>query len=426
MSKLTKLIVDQAVPGSARYTLWDDEVRGFGVRISPSGQKSFILEYRAGAGGRGATKRKITLGVHNSDFTPDAARKEARAILADVRRGSDPAKQRRTSRELPSFRSMADDFLSEAAAAKLLKPASIANYKAVLTRYVYPALGSCKLDAISTGDVRKLHRAMGKTRPVTANRMLAAVGSVYRFAEGDEILPVGSSPARGIKKFKEEGRERYLNTEELQRLGAALIEGAENGLPWPQRAGRQASKHDRKPENQRTFLSVDETAAVRLLLFTGCRLREILHARWKDVDLERGMLRLPDSKSGRRTVILSAAAQDVLRAHSKSGDYVIFGNDPEKPRADLKRPWALITHAADLAGLRIHDLRHTFASVGAGGGLGLPVIGKLLGHADASVTQRYAHLADEQAKTAANLIAAGISAALGAGRPSAQKSLEVS
>ena len=153
-------------------------------------------------------------------------------------------------------------------------------------------------------------------------------------------------------------------------------------------------------------------AAIRLLLFTGCRLREILDLRWSDVDLERGMLNLLDSKTGRKSVILNAPALAVIGTLPRIGDYVIHGERPDKPRSDLKRPWAIVCRRAGLEGVRIHDLRHSFASIGVGAGHGLPIVGKLLGHADASSTARYAHLDADPVRRASNSIAATIEAAM--------------
>jgi integrase len=154
------------------------------------------------------------------------------------------------------------------------------------------------------------------------------------------------------------------------------------------------------------------TAAIRLLIFTGCRLREILDLEWAHVDLERGFLFLPTSKTGKKTVILSAPAIEVLTALPRLGPFVIPGVDPTRPRADLAKPWANVTSIAGLPGLRLHDLRHTFASVAAGASLGLPVIGKLLGHTQSSTTARYAHLDADPLRRAANTIGATIAAAM--------------
>ena len=151
-----------------------------------------------------------------------------------------------------------------------------------------------------------------------------------------------------------------------------------------------------------------------MLILTGARLREILHLRWEHCDLQRGLLLLPDSKTGKKTIVLNGAALALLAELPRIGDFVIAGSNPQRPRADLQRPWALISKRAGLVGVRIHDLRHTYASVGAGSGLGLPIIGKLLGHRQAATTQRYAHLDAHPLRVAAEAISAPIAAALGA------------
>ena len=172
------------------------------------------------------------------------------------------------------------------------------------------------------------------------------------------------------------------------------------------------AKHVPKAKRS-TKIAPSAAAALRLLLFTGCRLREILHLRWEYVDFERGCLFLPDSKSGRKTVILNAPALAVLNAMERVGPYVVPGDDPEQPRHDLKRPWDAVTKRAGLTGVRLHDLRHTYASFGAGGGLGLPIIGRLAGaHAHAATTARYAHLDNDPLRRASEAIAQQIVSAL--------------
>ncbi|MEO0729085.1 MAG: site-specific integrase, partial [Pseudomonadota bacterium] len=188
---------------------------------------------------------------------------------------------------------------------------------------------------------------------------------------------------RGVSHFKEATRERFLSSEELQRLGSALRLAETDGLPWDQETIKQSSKHLAKAANQRVVISPYVTAAIRLLLFTGCRMREILHLRWNEIDSERGLLLLPDSKTGKRAVVLNSAALSVLSTLERIDDYVIVSDKPGQPRSDLNRPWRRIRKHAGLDDVRIHDLRHSFASVGAGSGLGLPIVGKLLGHTQA-------------------------------------------
>ena len=201
-------------------------------------------------------------------------------------------------------------------------------------------------------DLARIHLSM-RNRPYQANRLLAVVASMYSFAERLGLVADGCNPAARIERFPEARRERFLTMEELARLGEAF----------------------RRFENDGRFR--EGIAALRLLLFTGARLREILHLRWEHVDREWGLLFLPDSKTGKKTIFLNASALAVLGSLERIGDCVIPGADPNLPRADLKKPWAAVREAATLPGLRIHDLRHSFASVGVGAGLGLPIVGSL-------------------------------------------------
>jgi site-specific recombinase XerC len=195
--------------------------------------------------------------------------------------------------------------------------------------------------------------------------------------------------------------------------GEKTTEAETTGVPWNVDVERPTAKHLAKKKNRFAKLSPFATAALRLLLFTGCRLREILNLKWENVDLERGLLFLPESKTGRKTIILNALGLAVLTGLDWLGSYVAPGDDAEKPRTDLKRPWRAVSKRAGLEGVRLHDLRHTYASFGAGGGLGLPIIGKLLGHTQASTTARYAHLDNDPLRRAAESICSRIAAALG-------------
>jgi integrase len=288
------------------------------------------------------------------------------------------------------------------------------------TKNILHNLPNNKAGTITRSDVAKLHREIGTNRQVTANRAIVALSGVFTWAGKHNLLPENFNPARGIEKFREQPHERYLTSDELARLGNALRIGETAGLPWPRKADRKPSRHDRRPENWRTVLSPYSTAAIRLLLFTGCRLREILHLRWSEVDFERGLLLLPDSKTGRKVVMLNAAALEVLKNLDALGDYVIAGDADDKPRSDLKRPWDLITTYAKLKGVRLHDLRHTHASIGAGAGLGLPIIGKLLGHRHSETTARYAHLDADPLRRASNQIGSAIAAAMDEQQPQAE------
>ena len=242
--------------------------------------------------------------------------------------------------------------------------------------------------------------------------MLAITASMFGFAEKRGLVPKGTNPVDGIERYRETSRERYLSTAELSRLGETLRLAETSGLPWRSDPNKPASKHLPAPENRTTLLSPETTLAFRLLLFTGARLREILHLEWRFVDLERGLIFLPDSKTGRKTLVLSTPVLEMLRKAQRSGPFVIPGMGADRPRSDLKKPWLAIQRHAGLEGVRLHDLRHTFASVGAGASLGLPVVGKLLGHSQPATTARYAHLDADPLRRATNLIGDALSAAM--------------
>jgi integrase len=284
-------------------------------------------------------------------------------------------------------------------------------YQIYVRKHASP-IGAMKLHAIEKADIVKLHSSIGRRNRVTANRVLRTISSIYRYAEAVAVVPEGTNPTRGIAPFKEKARERYLSSEELQRLGATLRLAETEGLPWDHESIKAGSKHLAKPEQQQIVFPLSVTAAIRLLLFTGCRMREILHLKWEQVDFEKGLLFLAESKTGQRYVVLNAPALEVLRSLPRQGRFVIAGEKPDQPRADLNRPWRRITKHASLPGLRIHDLRHSFASVGAAGGMGLPIVGKLLGHTQAATTSRYAHLDNDPLRRASEQIAGIIARAL--------------
>ena len=313
-------------------------------------------------------------------------------------------------RSASTFKEIADLFLSEHVGPKR-KFSTAQSYESLLNAYAIPALGNRKAEAVTRAEVARLHGQIGD-RPYQANRLLAVIGSLYTFAERRGLVPESRNPAKKIEKFPEDRRERFLTPEELERLGAAIREGETVGIAWREDGDAPKSKHLAKEENQRTLLSPDAAAALRLLVFTGARLREILHLRWDHVDLGRGLLLLPDSKTGRKTIVLNRPALEILQAHPRSGSYVISGTHPDRPRTDLKKPWSAVCRRAGLEGVRLHDLRHTFASIGAGASLGLPIVGKLLGHSQAQTTARYAHLDADPLLRAANLIGERIESAM--------------
>jgi integrase len=403
---LTKTAVTDAAVASDRYDLFDSKLKGFGVRITPNGVKTFFVVYRTGDGGRSAAKKRFTIGRFGH-LTVEEARTAAQTQLANVTLGADPATARTRRRATITVRELAERFLADHVEAKR-KPTTAALYADILNRIVVPEFGNEKVDSLSRADLARLHAALSST-PFQANRMLAVVGSMYGFGAKLDLAPEGFNPTKGIDRYKEQGRERYLTTAEIDRLVEAIHLAETEGVAWVTNEHAPGAKHlPTSVEKRRTTISPYAAAALRLLMLTGARLREILNLRWSEVDLERGMLFLSDSKTGRKPIHLSAAAVTILSGLKRSGEYVIAGDQPKFPRKDLKRPWAAVSKAAGLEGVRLHDLRHTFASILASEGFSLPQIGKMLGHSNSKTTERYAHLANEPLRKAADAVGAAM------------------
>jgi len=385
--KLSKRTIDAAKSSDDRYVLWDTELKGFGVRIESSGLKSFLVRYR-----HLGRRRFLSLGRFG-EITPEQARLLAQKALSKVREGVDPADERSQNREAITVKKLVERFLADHVEEKRKSKTAI-HYRGILEGYLVPKYGSKKAQELTRADMAKLHLGM-KHAPYQANRLLAVVASMYSFGDKHGLTPEDFNPARKIERFPETRRERFLTTEELKQLGQAFRELGESG-----RFGTAIP-------------------ALMFLLLTGARLNEILKLKWSYVDLERGLLLLPDSKTGKKAITLNSASATMLAEmktkanEDKNGEYVFYGVDPDIPRSDLKKPWTAVTEAAGLTGLRIHDLRHSFASIGAGAGLGLPIVGKLLGHTQAATTQRYAHLDADPLRKASDAIGAKIVAALG-------------
>lgn len=403
-SVATIKLTAKAIPGLSAGTYYDATLKGFGLRVGAN-VSTWFAEYRPGEGGRNVAKKRHKIGTADK-LSAEQARAAAQKLLAGVALGSDPAKQKAEARAARPFAEVAAAYVEEHVRAKR-KERTAKYYSYVLDLHVNPKIGKRRFNEVSRTDVGDMHSAIGKSAgKFVANRALAVVSAVFNWHDPD-----GKNPAKGVERFREDGRERYLTTNEMQRIGEAMMEAETIGLPHEP----STSKHAPKNKN-RTIHGPHAVGAIRLLMLTGCRLREILDLEWSQVDAERGLLFLPDSKTGRKTVVLSAAAQEVLTALPRVGRFVVAGRKAgtpdEQPRADLKKPWSAICKRAGLDGLRIHDLRHSFASVGAGSGLGLPVVGALLGHKDAKTTARYAHVAVDASRRAADAIAGQIATAL--------------
>ncbi len=407
--RISKRSVDALAcpPGKDRVFLWDDALAGFGVVAFPTGKKAYVAQYR-----KDGRSRRVAIGLHGR-LTPDEARSMAKTTLGKVEQGTDPVEERRKARAVRAFREVAEEWLRLHVAAKT-KGRTGDAYERTLRLHILPAIGSKRIVDVCAPDVARLHAKLADT-PYQANKARAVVSAIWNWA-ADERHEVAraANPAQGAKRFTEHKRQRFLRTEELTRLGDALRKGETVGLEYSVDEGSPMAKHAPKPDHRRIKLDPFAVAAIRLLILTGARLREILHAQWSQVDIERGMLLLADSKTGEKPLYLSAAAQAVLAGlpRIEGNPYIIAGSKDGEPRADLKKPWAAVTRVAALRGVRIHDLRHSFASFGAGAKLGLPIIGRLLGHSQPATTARYAHLDADPLHSAVETIGATITAAM--------------
>ena len=382
--KITKRTVDQLSPGSRDRILWDREVRGFGIRCRPSDAKHYVLKMRVG--GR---QRWLTIGRHGSPWTPDNARREALRLLGLKAAGHDPASERDRQKGAITIAELGKRFLQEYVP-QHCKPRTAEEYQRAVEKYINPILGRHRIADLTRSDVAQLHHHY-RDRPYQANRSLAVLSKMMNLAEAWGLRLDGSNPVRHLKKYREHKRERYLTKAELQRLGAVLADAQTKATESP-----------------------FAVAAIGLLVLTGARLIEILTLRWQYVDFENEVLRLPDSKTGAKLIYLNAAAINLLRTMPRmaGNPYVIAGKKPGARLINLQKPWRRIRGKANLADVRIHDLRHSFASVAAGTGMSLPMIGKLLGHSQPVTTARYAHLAVDPIRAASNVIGAELTAAM--------------
>jgi len=386
MTTISKRSVDATKAAQKDSYLWDRHLKGFGLKVTPTGRKVYLIQYRVG--GRKGRTRRVTIGVHGV-LTADQARARAKQLLGEVAAGCDPAAALREERGSGRLGELLTRFLEEHAKGKL-KPSTAGEYHRLARLHILPVLQHRLARDISRSDVVRMHTALA-AKPYQANRVAALLSKFFNWCEREGHRPDGSNPCRHVEKFGEVKRERFLSFEELTRLGEAL----------------------RAAEDQRTA-SPWTIAAIRLLALTGARLSEILTLKWEFVDFERATIRLPDSKTGDKTVYLNAPALTVLtELHRVVGNpFVIVGERKGARLVNLQKPWRRIRKAAGLDDLRLHDLRHSFAFIGASGGMSLPMIGALLGHSQPQTTHRYAHLAADPLRAASETIAGQIAGAL--------------
>jgi integrase len=396
-TKITKRAVDAAKAGDKDTFLWDAEVKGFGLKITPKGKKVYVLQYRL----KGVLRR-FTIGPHGNPWTADKARKEAVRLLGMVSDGHDPADAKSSDKAAITLSQLCDEYLKDGVNGK--SASTLATDKGRIERHIKPLLGRKRVKDLNVNDIKKFIRdvATGKTAADvktgkhgrarvtggegTANRTLGLLGGIFSYAIDGGIR--SDNPVHGVRRYPEKRSERFLSPKELARLGEVLV-NAEN-------AG----------ENKTAI------NAIRLLILTGCRKGEILTLQWSFVNFETGYLELPTSKTGQKRVPLGAPTLELLATMPRidGNPYVLPGEKAGHHLVGLPKVWARIRKTAGFEDVRLHDLRHSFGSVGAGAGMGLHVVGKLLGHRSPSTTARYAHIADDPAKAAADRISDSISA----------------
>jgi integrase len=380
--RLTKRSVENLKPETKSYFTWDDEVKGFGVRVMPSGTRTYQVQYR-----NGGRTRRTSIGRHGN-VTAEQARKHAKELLGDVASGGNPVEAISQHRRGETIAALCDR-VWEVHVQDRLKLTTQKEYRRAMNKFIKPAIGTFKIVDVERKDIAELHHKH-RDIPYQANRTLGVLSKMFNLAEIWGLRSDGSNPCRHVPKNCERKRERYLSRAELQRLGRVLAEVLEDG-------------------SESRFV----VAGFRLLILTGCRLREIQTLKWEYITPQ-GM-ELPDTKTGARRIPLPQAARDVLATPPRTpgNPYVIEGALANQYCTDMQKPWRRIRERAGISDVRIHDLRHTYASNAVSSGMPIQMVGKLLGHTQIQTTMRYAHLADGPVQTAAEENANALSEAIG-------------
>ena len=374
---LSKRIVD-ALPASDRETVyWDRKLPGFAVRVHPSGSKVYMVHKRSGG-----KSRRVTIGRHGV-WSLEDARREAGGIIARLENGETPGRPGADSPSAtgPTIAELAERYMTDHVAVRC-KPTTARSCRHILDKFLLPQFGARRLGEIMPDEVAALHYRLHET-PIIANQVISLLSRLFHKAAASGDVPPGGNPCQFIKKYPTQCRDRFLSEQEFERLGTVLRE-----LQAAHRISKSAA------------------AALRMLMLTGCRRNEILTLRWEHVDLEHDELRLPDAKTGARAVPLSPTARRVLTELPRQTDnpWVFPGRAPATRMGNLNASWQVVRKEAGLEDVRIHDLRHSFASRALALGESLPMIGKLLGHHQVQTTARYAHLARHSVKSAARRI----------------------
>ncbi|MEM1420904.1 MAG: site-specific integrase [Pseudomonadota bacterium] len=375
--RLSKRAVEALAPAARLYAVWDAEIPGFGLRVFPSGVQTYFLQYRSP---RKRTTQKKKIGRHGQ-VTAEEARRIARELLGRIAMGSDPASELAADRAAPTVDQLWARWRDQHVRLKL-KPRTQEEYERSYRRNVGPAIGRMKVKDVSLEDVNKILVGLGE-KWAQSNRTRALIFTLFEFADRHDFRPDGRNPAKHALRFKEKRRERVLSEAEERRLLKALEEAETD-----------------------ESVSPFAVAAFRLLYLRGMRLGEVRTLKWEYVNGD--VLELPDSKTGAKRVFVDAKFLKVLHAipRDPGNPFVIQGDVSGQPIINLQKCWRRVRLRADLPDLRIHDLRHNYATKIANGGLPLQLAQEQLGHKDIQTTMRYVHVSDDARRRAAQTAAA--------------------
>ncbi len=368
--KLTKRVVDALSVEKDDTAFWDRELAGFGVRVYATGRKVYVVQSRGPWG-----PKRVTLGRHG-EMSTDEARKQAALVIDRIKRGEETG-LKPPEAEL-TVAGLAGRFMRDHAGTHC-KPDTARTYRSLIENHVEPALGGMALADVGRAEVSELHHRLRGT-PVVANAAVGLLSKMFKMAEAWGLVPAGSNPCRGLRRYRTRARERFLTPSEFRRLGRALRDLEAEGRTW-----------------------AAAVAAIRLLALTGCRRSEILDLHWDDVDRTSGELRLKEAKAGPRMVPLTEPVKRVLDGVPRSPDNprVISSKHGKGRLGNLSSYWGVVRERAGLDDVRLHDLRHSYASRALALGESLSAIGRLLGHRHVVSTARYAHLMRDAEKAAA-------------------------
>lgn len=370
--RFTKRFVESIVPHEKEeILLWDAELKGFGLRVFPTGRRTYFVQYR----NLSQHTRRKKIGVHGI-LTTEQAREEAKKLLGDIAMGEDPSATARLQKNIRTLNDLAKEYLESHSKVKKT-PKGQKEDLSFLNGIILKKYGRLSVDKVSTLDLQKIHAELKET-PYKANKLRDLLSKMFNLAV--QWGWRSDNPVKGVEKYKEYKRHRWLNDQEIQRL-VSVLDG---------------------------YQSQNIANAIRLLLLTGSRRNEVLHATWDQFDLEKGVWTKPAHTTKQRRMEhlpLSLQALNLLQDMEKeaTSTHLFPGKLPGKPLQEIKKAWDTIRKKAELPDVRLHDLRHTHASHLVSSGLSLSIVGKLLGHTQASTTQRYAHLADESLRQATEL-----------------------